>query len=65
MSSAPLDGIDVPAYVTAAARLMAMPLEGERYEAVVAVMRRLAAFSSDIAALDVSPDIEVAGVFIP
>lgn len=65
MSASPLDPNDVPAYVSAAARLLAMPLDGERFEAVVGVMRRLAAFGSDVAALELSPDVEVAGVFIP
>jgi hypothetical protein len=55
----------VPEYVTAAARSLAMPLAGERFEAVVAVMRRIAAFADDVAALELSPDIEIAGVFIP
>jgi hypothetical protein len=55
----------VPEYVTAAARSRAMPLAGERFEAVVAVMRRIAAFADDVAALELSPDIEIAGVFIP
>lgn len=65
MNATPLDASDVPRYVTAATRLLAMPLEPERFEAVVAVMRRIAAFADDVGAFDVSPDVEVAGVFIP
>ena len=65
MTTSPLDPSDVPAYVEAAARVLAMPLADERFDAVVAVMRRLAAFARDIDALELAPDVEVAGVFIP
>jgi hypothetical protein len=65
MNATPREARDVSEYVTAAARLLAMPLAGERCEAVVAVMRRIATFADDVAALELSADIEIAGVFIP
>jgi hypothetical protein len=65
MNATPPDARDVPEYVAAAARLLAMPLEGERFEAVVAVMRRIATFAGDVGAVELSPDSEIAGVFIP
>jgi hypothetical protein len=57
--------LDVPRYVTAAAHLLGMPLRGERFDAVVTVMARIAAFAEHVAALELSHDVEVAGVFIP
>jgi hypothetical protein len=47
----------VAAQVDAAAALLALPLGAERRAAVIVAMTRLAAFASDLAALDLSADI--------
>jgi hypothetical protein len=59
------DDAALAAYVDAAAALLAMPLDAEHRAATIAVMSRLAAFSADIAAVQLGPDIEIAGVFVP
>jgi hypothetical protein len=56
---------DAPAYVDAAAALLAMPLDGERRANVVTAIERLAAFAADIAAVDLGNDVEIAGRFTP
>ncbi len=55
----------VAAYVETAAQFTAMPLKGERFAAVTAVMKRIALFAADVAAVELANDVEIAGVFYP
>jgi len=52
-------------YVDAAAALLAMPLEPANRAIVVAAMESLAAFAADVADVDLGPEVEIAGQFIP
>lgn len=56
---------EVRAYVESAARLMRMPIDARRCEAVDRNLLRIAAFSADLASVELNDDIEVAGVFVP
>jgi hypothetical protein len=53
------------AYVDAAAAAQGMPLSAEHRTGVIAATARLAAFAADVAAVELSGDVEVAGVFVP
>ncbi len=55
----------VAAYADAAAALLAMPIDDERTASVVAALERFAAFAADVATFDLTPDVEIAGVFVP
>jgi hypothetical protein len=55
----------VAAHVDAAAALLAMPLDAERRLAVIAATTRLAAFAADVAAVELSDDVAIAGTFVP
>lgn len=59
------DAEEIAEYVDAAARALGMPLTGVQRAGVVAAMLRLAAFANDVAAVEISGDVEVAGVFVP
>ena len=55
----------IATYVETAAAMAGMHLDQERREAVVGVMKRIAAFARDLDDLPIEPDIEVAGRFVP
>jgi len=59
------DAPAVAAYVDAAAAALGMPLEAYSRDGVIAAMKRLSAFAADIAAVELTDDVEVAGVFVP
>jgi hypothetical protein len=55
----------IDAYVDATAALLAIPLDAEHRAATIAVMHRIAAFAADLDAVELGPEIEIAGVFVP
>jgi hypothetical protein len=55
----------VSAYIDAATALLEMPLDAERRVAVAANLRRIAAFATNLGALELADEIEVAGEFFP
>ncbi len=59
------DTAALAAYVDANAAALGMPLSAERRAGVIAAMARLAAFAADVGAVELSNDVEVAGVFVP
>jgi len=59
------DAAAVAAYVDAAAVALGMPLAPQHRAGVIAAMSRLAAFAGDVAAVELSDEVEVAGVFVP
>ena len=59
------DAEAIAAYVDAAADALGMPLIEVHRTGVIAAMTRLAAFANDVAAVEISGDVEVAGVFVP
>ena len=59
------DSPAMAAYVDAAALALGMPLDERHRAGVVAAMTRLAAFSADVALVELSAETEVAGVFVP
>ena len=59
------DPAHIAAYVDATAALLRLPVDASRRAAVIATMQRLAAFSADVAAVELPPEIELAGVFVP
>jgi hypothetical protein len=60
-----VDDAEIAAYVDAAAHVQGMPLTAEYRDGVIAATARLAAFAADVAGVELSGDIEVAGVFVP
>jgi hypothetical protein len=56
---------DLAAHVDAAATLHALPLDAQRREAVIAATARLAAFAADLESVELGPQIEIAGAFVP
>ncbi len=59
------DSPAIAAYVDVAAAALGMPLDEQHRTGVIAAMTRLAAFAADVAEVELSLDIEVAGVFVP
>jgi 1-carboxybiuret hydrolase subunit AtzG-like len=59
------DAEAIAAYVDSAADALGMPLIELHRAGVIAAMTRLAAFANDVAAVEISGDVEVAGVFVP
>jgi Protein of unknown function (DUF4089) len=59
------DSPAIAAYVDAAAVALGMPLDVQHRPGVIAAMARLAAFAGDVAAVELSAEIEIAGVFVP
>lgn len=53
------------AYVDAVAAALEMPLAAQHRDGVIAALTRLAAFAADVEAVELSDEIEVAGVFVP
>jgi hypothetical protein len=59
---------EIPAvadYVDAAAAALGMPLAAEHRAGVITAMTRLAAFAADIATVELSNTVEIAGLFVP
>jgi hypothetical protein len=59
------DAASIAAYVDATAALLGMPLAAEHRAGVIAAMMRLALFAADVAAVELTNEIEIAGVFVP
>jgi hypothetical protein len=55
----------IEAYVDAAAALVAMPLAPANRAIVANVMERLAAFSTDVRAFELSAEVEIPGPIVP
>jgi hypothetical protein len=56
---------EIAVFVDAAAVTMNMPLDAHHREGVIAAMTRLAAFAADVAAVELSDNVEIAGAFVP
>jgi hypothetical protein len=59
------DAATLAAYVDSTAAVLGMALDAERRSGVIAAMTRLAAFAADVAAVELTNDVEIAGVFVP
>jgi hypothetical protein len=56
---------EIAIFVDAAAVTLNMPLDAHHRAGVIAAMTRLAAFAADVATVELSDDVEIAGAFVP
>jgi hypothetical protein len=61
----PDNATEIANFVDATAVTLKMPLDAHHREGVIVAMTRLAAFAADIAAVELSDDVEIAGAFVP
>jgi hypothetical protein len=61
----PDNATEIAIFVDATAVMLNMPLDAHHREGVIAAMTRLAAFAADVAAVELSDDVEIAGTFTP
>jgi 1-carboxybiuret hydrolase subunit AtzG-like protein len=61
----PDNATKIAIFVDATAVTLNMPLDVHHREGVIAAMTRLAAFAADVAAVELSDDVEIAGAFVP